>query len=165
MSAPQRMQVPDEPELTAHQRAEAEAAIADLMAFEERKARIAVTKERAIARRTLDLPSVMLVVSMFALVYLIAAKPAWIILPIPANGAMFQFYRESWRAAIDERQHQVHQARLRREGFEVYRAPAPIAKAPTHLPVTGYLARGDSYRTAVIKTLAFEVWMLALGGR
>jgi hypothetical protein len=168
MSAPLRKQESDELEpLSAAERgrAEAEAAVADLMVVEKQRAVARRQNTRAQRRSRLEMPHLVLAALVLTLAYFTQVRPAWMILPIPVNTSAYQYYSESWRAAIDLRQQQVQDARMRRQGLTILQVPSIVPHVHSRHRDFGYIRRGDSYRTCVLKSLAFNVWMLQLGGR
>jgi hypothetical protein len=168
MSAPLRKQELDEMDpLSAAERgrAEAEAAVADLMVAEKQRAVARRQKTRAHRRSRLELPHLVLAVLVLTLAYFVQVKPAWMILPIPVTTSAYQYYGESWRAAIDLRQQQVQEARMRRQRLTILQVPSVVPHVHARHRDFGYIRRGDSYRTCLLKSFAFTAWMMQLGGR
>ncbi len=168
MSAPLRNHEPGEIDpLSAAERgrAEAEAAVADLMVVEKQRAVARRHPRREQRRSQVRLPHLVLAVLVLTLVYVTQVRPPWMILPIPVNLGTSQYYGESWRAAVDLRQQRVQEARMRRQGLGVIQIPSFVPHAHARHRDYGYIRRGDSYRTCVLKSLAFNAWMIQLGGR
>lgn len=168
MSAPLRKQEPDEMDALSaadRGRAEAESAVADLMALEKKRAVLKRQDRRAHRRSHLELPHLVLAVLVLTLAYFTQVKPAWMILPIPVTTNAYQYYGESWRAAIDMRQQQVQEARMRRQGLTILQVPSIVPHVHARQRDYGYIRRGDNYRTCVLKSLAFNAWRTQLGGR
>lgn len=183
MSAPLRAQDPDEPSrrsvspplaqvtgadsprLQVLARNAAESAVADVMALEDRKAKRLLETHARQSRKPLDRSGLALIVLLLGLVYLVDVQPKWMIAPIPANGAMFQYYRESWRDAIDQRQQQVLDKRLRKQSPGLPRLPLTLPHVTVHRAPSAYFRRGDSFRVVVVKSVALDTRMILLGGR
>lgn len=166
-SRPALIRVPDDdPQAAAARaRAEAEAAVADVMALEEQRARTVAAQVARKRRPRLDVSQLVLVALSLVLLYLVDEHPKWMIAPIPANEAMFQYYRDSWRTAIDLRQQEVLEARMRRQGLVALHAPLVLPHVRVRGGTAGYIRRGDSDAMCVAKTVAFSAWSIQLGGR